>query len=1025
MKRTVIVTILMILATVTLRGQDQIINLNPDSLRQIIKQTKDPTEKAEQILMLGNVIVTKAPKEARENAKEAHAIGRKINDNIIIGKAHLLSGFSYYHESDYEKAETQTNIALKLWESEDYDLERSMALLNLGMIAQQKSKDQLAIYYYEKSIELKEKLHDTTGLGKVFLNMGNVYYYRGEYDEGASWYLKALKILEATGQELTAAKTINNIGNIYMVTGNYPKAMEYYQKGLKIREKMNDRKGIALVYNNFGSVYYSSGQQDSAIYYFNKSIEIKREFNDLYSIAGTLSNIGSIYRARKEYDKAMQYYTEALEIREKLGNHFELASAYFNMGELLLDQGKTAEAMQYLLKSQALGEEHSYQRVLIAVYRRFTTLYEGRGDYRKAFDYQQKYLQAKENEFKETYQKNIEQIENYKLAEQEQINAMLKNETEIQSLQIERNRIKRTAITIVSATVVFFLTLIVVILLIRFKRKSAMNKVLAENNALIIRQKELYAESLQRINTSEKRFRGVFENTVAGILLLNRDGKVVNCNERAATMLASSMEDLEKSGINELFYNEDIEGVTRAFNEMTNGQHASSNLTARIIAGGTHPWMNISMSTIAGEATEPTLFTCIIVDVNEIFRLEAESRRAKDDFENILANISDLVFSVTYVPNKGLTNAYFSPVIYKMTGFTPEEITREPFAYTEIIHPQDRELFNIVTSSFEDSTINEHKLEFRIRHRNGSIHWLQQKLSVSTLEDGGFRLFGVVRDITEKKEVEIALMNSEYLYRSTIDSLTEHHIHVIDEYYTIKVFNQAFQRLNESLGLPTHAIGMKIWDVFPFLGDRISNEYKEVFATGKTLITNDSMVISGKDMHTQTYKVPVIRNEKVTKVITIMKDITEEVESRNALIRSEEKYREASISKDKFFSVIAHDLMSPFNALLGFSNLLYSMYDDYTDQERKMHAGRILELSELIYKMAENLLYWSRSQTGRIKVIKEAVNLEKLLATQVELCSPLAVKKQIALHLQHEGPDEVQTDSNLLAIVIRNLITNA
>jgi PAS domain S-box-containing protein len=1016
---------MIILAAGNLSGQDQVSNLDQDSLKRVIAQTKSPADKAEQILLLGNVIVNKDPKQAREYAKEAHAIGRSIKDDKITGRAHLLSGFSYYSESEYDKAERQTTIALNLLEKKAYELEQSMALMNLGLIAQQKSKDQLAIHYFEKSIELKEKIRDTTGLGKVFLNMGNVYYFRGEYDESAEWYLKALKILKATGQEITAAKTINNIGNIYMVTGNYPKAMEYYRQGLEIRERMKDRKGIALVYNNFGSVFYSSGQHDSAIFYFNKSIEIKREFNDLFSIAGTLSNIGSIYRAKKDYTNAMQYFTEALVIREKLGNHFELASAYFNMGELLLDQNRTRKAMQYLEKSQRIGEEHSYQRVLSAVYKRFTMLYEEKGDYRKAFEYQQKYFQAKETEFKETYQKNIEQIEKFKVAEQEQINAMLKNETEIQSLQIEQDRIRKLAIAITSIIVVFFLSIIIIIIFIRFKKKSVINKVLTEKNTLITRQKELYAESLQRINASEKRFRGVFENRVAGIILFNQEGQVVNCNERAAEMLSSGMDHLEKSNIRELFYDEDIEKVSNVFSEIVNGNHSTSNVTARIIAGSKITWMNISLSAISGNISEPPLYACIMVDVNEIFRLEAESRKAKDEFESILSNISDLVFSVTFVPGEGLVNIYFSPAVTTMTGLSPEEIMKDPMCYMDIIHPQDKDLFNIAVDSIEDLSINEHKLEFRVQHRNGGIHWLQQKLSVSAQENGAFRIFGVTRDITEKKEIEIALMNSEYLYRSTIDSLTEHHIHVIDELYTIKVFNQAFQRLNETLGLPTHVIGKKIWDVFPFLGDRVRGEYQEVFRNGKAVVTNDSMVITGKEMFTETYKVPVLRNEKVTKVITIMKDITEEVKAKNALIRSEEKYREASISKDKFFSVIAHDLMSPFNALLGFSNLLYSMYEEYTDEERKMHAGRILDLSELIYKMAENLLYWSRSQTGRIKVINETVNLQKLLQTQVDLCHPLATKKHIALSHQNDGVIDVETDPNLLAIVIRNILTNA
>lgn len=873
----------------------QIYESNPDSLLTELNKAVKPVDKAKLLFLLSNSYVEKDPAKTREYADKLLEINSTVKSKKYFAGAYILFGCSYINEYEFDKAIQYLDSALAIVVNTDLHSELSIIYLNLGIIAQQRSKNQLAIYYLDKSRVIKEKLHDQKGLGKIYVLMGNIYYFQGEYDKSAGFYIKALKIMRETGEEQSVAKTLTNIGNIYMVTGNYPKALEYYRRSLEMREKLNDRKGISTIFNNLGSVYYYTQDYDSAIYYFQKSIDIKREFNDLNSIAGTLSNIGSIYRALKNYEEAGKYYNESLEIREQLGNNFELASAYFNMGEFLTDQGKRAEAMRYFVSSKEISEEYNFQRVLVKVYNRLSEIFEEQRDFKKALEYRKKYVQARESEFKDSYQKSLEEIENYKVEEQKQVNDLLKKETEIQALQIEHDHTRRLTLMLIFSGAVMLVVLFAVMLYIMYLRKSRNNKRLLAINA-------------------------------------------------------------------------------------------------------------------------------------EITRLQEEARKTSEEFERILNSISDLIFSVTYCKEKGLSDIYFSPALTKITGFTLAEIQENPGIWKDIIYPDDLQVLNIKINDATDDDFDddqEHSMEFRAKNSDGSLHWLQQKMKINRIGDGVFRIDGVIRDISERKKAENALRSSEYLYRSTIDSLTDHHIHVIDEFYKIRVFNKAFRYLNERMGLPGDVIGSDIFDVYHFLGDRVRNDYIEVFRSGKTCVTTDSMMIAGEEMFTETYKVPVIRNEKVTKVITIMKDITEEVRSREALEKSEAKYRQASISKDKFFSVIAHDLMSPFSALLGFSGLMYDMYDEYSDEERKVQAGRILELSELIYRMAENLLFWSRSQTGRIYAQSEWVDLKSLISQQIDLSAPHAARKQIKISQEFAEDIKTWSDPNILSIVMRNLITNA
>ncbi len=1010
-----------------LTAQEEAVNLDPDSLLVEVTKATQPFAKAELYLLLGNAWLNKETSKAREYADYAQIIGKTLKNKVIIGRAQKIIGFSYFRDAEYELAETSYKDAMENLTSANDQKEISMVFMNMGLLAQQRNNDQLALYYFEKSIAIKEKVRDKPGMGKGYLNTGNIYYFRGDYDLGAKWYLKALRILEETGDELMAAKTINNIGNIYLATGNYPKAMEYYQRGYFIRNNLHDKKGIALSYNNFGSVHYSLAEYDSALYYFNKSLEIKREFNDLYSIAGTLGNIGGVYRAMKDFTQARRYYEEALELRKKLNNHFELATAYINMGEFFLDLGMRNEANRYHLMGIKLAEKNGYQKILSVAYQRLSLSAAERKDYKKAYEYHQKHLLAREAEFKESYKKNIEEIEHYKMDELEKINEMLRQETQIQSLQIYRDRIRRFSILIVSALLLFILATVLLVLSMRYRRKTRINKQLKEKNQLITRQKELYASSLLKINRSEKRFRGVFENQVAGMLIITMDGIIMESNERITELFHTERNKLAGMSINSFFSDDDLVEVMTIIRSLNSSEKGRNSAVFKIASPkGEKRWMNISISSIRGDQEETDLCTLIMVDVDELFRLKEEASKAREEFESILSSITDLVFSISFKEGTGLYDAYFSPAVEKITGISPKELMSDPDYCLALLHPDDRNFFDIIAEKVIDSRSREEiETEFRLIGKNGEIHWLQQKITVYSIAGGARRINGVIRDITDFKQTKTALINSEYLYRSTIDSLTEHCIHVIDESFEIKVFNFAFRMLNSKLGLRKDVIGENLFDVYPFLGKKVRNEYQKVFKQGKTLSTMEALIVSGIEMTTETYKVPVIHNGVVRQVITIMKDITEEVKAREVLKVSEEKYRLASMSKDKFFSVIAHDLMSPFNALLGLSGVLYEMYDEYTDEERKSHAGKILELSELIYKMAENLLIWSRAQTGRIKKELVITDLTELVQAQIELFIPLSVKKQIRLTsgLEHDG--HIMTDPNLLSIVLRNLIGNA
>ena len=129
-------------------------------------------------------------------------------------------------------------------------------------------------------------------------------------------------------------------------------------------------------------------------------------------------------------------------------------------------------------------------------------------------------------------------------------------------------------------------------------------------------------------------------------------------------------------------------------------------------------------------------------------------------------------------------------------------------------------------------------------------------------------------DITKLKLTEIKMLESEQQCSQILNSMVDA-IYVIDNDLRIIVMNPAFKQWLKNLNLDTDLIGQKIQKSFPFLPDSVINEYKKVLDTGKTLHSEESTIINGKEFFTETTKIPIISSGKVIQVITIIRDITD------------------------------------------------------------------------------------------------------------------------------------------------------
>ena len=130
-------------------------------------------------------------------------------------------------------------------------------------------------------------------------------------------------------------------------------------------------------------------------------------------------------------------------------------------------------------------------------------------------------------------------------------------------------------------------------------------------------------------------------------------------------------------------------------------------------------------------------------------------------------------------------------------------------------------------------------------------------------------------------------------------------------------------------------------------------------------------------------------------------------------------------SKDKLLSIIAHDLKSPFTAIIGYSDLLVQSFSDFNKEEIKEFIKSINTISKQQYELLENMLQWSRMQTGRMEFIPILLDLVSITAGVLELFRENAAQKNITLSSRHKGNTQIVADKNMLETILRNLVSNA
>jgi len=162
-----------------------------------------------------------------------------------------------------------------------------------------------------------------------------------------------------------------------------------------------------------------------------------------------------------------------------------------------------------------------------------------------------------------------------------------------------------------------------------------------------------------------------------------------------------------------------------------------------------------------------------------------------------------------------------------------------------------------------------------------------------------------------------------------------------------------------------------------------------------------------------------IQNDQLNSLIAKQYDTNAKLEE------SLNHVKELNSAKDRFITVLSHDLRSPFQGLLGITKTLTTEYDSFTDEEKRFYITQVNNSVEKIYSFLEELLLWGRVQKNAIKLTYESTIVKELVTQTVSLLSESAAKKKISVEIVCDGFLSAVLDKEMIAIVLRNIISNA
>lgn len=519
-------------------------------------------------------------------------------------------------------------------------------------------------------------------------------------------------------------------------------------------------------------------------------------------------------------------------------------------------------------------------------------------------------------------------------------------------------------------------------------------------------------QSERLLRLSEEKFNKAFQNSPYAIFITNADtGKVVEVNETIYRLAGFTSEDLIGKTTLELDIWESLE-LRNRFLAMLAEKGRVTNFEAgfrrkdRVVLTGL---ISAEFIDIQGEK----YLLSVILNITDRKKMERSLRASEEKWKMLVNTIPDQI--IHFDARNRLTFMNHLP-----EGRSLNELIGQPIG--SVYNQEIEQLFEAAAKQSKASGIVQcHEYDFK--DTEGETQYFESYFVPVAEGDAEPSLMVISHNITHRRLSDKALKDSEEQHRLLLETAMEGII--VTQGVRFSYFNPRMTGLTgysaeelaeiEFVNL-IHPEDREL--VLRNYGRRIRGE-----------VTDKSYVfrLLRKDGQSRWVEITGIRiswkGEAAS--LSFINDIHEHKLALEALRESEARLKELNATKDKFFSIIAHDLKSPFNNIVVLSNLLVEQVQSNDNESVEEYAGLISTSTQQAMSLLVNLLDWSRSQTGRLVCTPEYIDLASIVNETEALLSVSLRQKSIVLKKELPRTLLAYADKVMISTVLRNLVSNA
>jgi PAS domain S-box-containing protein len=431
------------------------------------------------------------------------------------------------------------------------------------------------------------------------------------------------------------------------------------------------------------------------------------------------------------------------------------------------------------------------------------------------------------------------------------------------------------------------------------------------------------------------------------------------------------------------------------------------------ITSETNRWLD-SLITVTYSSIFIFLIIRFIHRNYNIERLRAEESEIQ--FRLVFKNSNDAILWIDAITNELIR---CNNAAQKMFERDEQELIGQVQA---ILYPKDK-IQHLKERIQPDINGGTKRTESEIITKSGKIKTVE--ISATIIKIGDRKVIQeVFTDISERKKTEQALKESEAKFRTFVNNVGEGFgfVNPKEEF----VFANPAAEIIFGVGkdeLPGKSLK-------EFLSDR---EYTMVIDQTKirkegksSIFENEIIRPDGEKRNILVTAVPQFdENQNFIGTYSIFRDITERKQAESKIQQQNQELTKLNADKDRFMSILAHDLKSPFTSLVGFSTLLLKNLNKYDVNKIEKQLTQIKKLSLQSYNLLEDLLLWSKSQSGKLPFEPQEIHVQEICNEIIINLSHQADSKKITINLNESENLILWADINMFKTILRNLISNA